>query len=210
MKQFNMAIARVRDGKKFVPLTAIKGENVYDTAVRHGYAGDESEYIAELMSSGWVGAAEQLGTDIETLRNSKVEQSDIDATVAYNLDWEIVTDMTTGSQSVSYIELASLNLSNCRELLIYTTRSKATASTAAPIYWGSESNKITLTTTCDKYENSGTYKVFNVMPLSDGTVILGSSTSACIVSSLESNITLGRLTDTTYDNTGMRIVIAVR
>lgn len=39
---------------------AIKGESLYDIAVRHGYVGSESEYARELLSDGWVNAVTLL------------------------------------------------------------------------------------------------------------------------------------------------------
>lgn len=45
---------------------AIKGESVYDIALRTGYIGSEDDFMKDLLSDGWVNAILELQTDLDT------------------------------------------------------------------------------------------------------------------------------------------------
>ena len=59
------------DGK-WDAIPAIKGESVYDIALRNGYIGTESEWIAELMSDGWVNACLLLDAKTTPLTSDEI------------------------------------------------------------------------------------------------------------------------------------------
>lgn len=77
MKIFKHTVARIRnkDGK-FEGIPALTGENIYQMAVRRGYAGSEDEYLEEIISDGWVtGLAEVNGKlDVILDGNGKVKR----------------------------------------------------------------------------------------------------------------------------------------
>lgn len=62
--ELNYTIAKIKgeDGT-WQGIPAIKGENVYDMAVRLGYAGSEDEFIKAIWSDGWVTACQNLETN---------------------------------------------------------------------------------------------------------------------------------------------------
>ena len=49
---------------------ALKGESVYEIAVRHGYVGTEDDFIKEILSDGWVNACLEL-------ENKKANKTDV-------------------------------------------------------------------------------------------------------------------------------------
>lgn len=61
---YNVAMIKNLEGK-WEGVPALKGESVYDIAVRHGYEGTEAEWIQDLISDGWVNAALQLSNRID-------------------------------------------------------------------------------------------------------------------------------------------------
>lgn len=66
MKIIKHTVARIRnkDGK-FEGIPALTGENLYQMAVRHGYVGTEDEYLAEIISDGWVTGLAEVKSDLE-------------------------------------------------------------------------------------------------------------------------------------------------
>lgn len=59
--EFNHTIAKIKNQNgEYEGMPALKGESVYDIAVRHGYAGDEDEFIKEIIEDGWVNACLDL------------------------------------------------------------------------------------------------------------------------------------------------------
>lgn len=66
---YNVAMIKDTDGNwKGIP--ALKGESVYDIALRYGYTGSEEEWINAMMSDGWVATCAALET-------KKLDKSDI-------------------------------------------------------------------------------------------------------------------------------------
>lgn len=54
-------IAKIRNAKgEWEGIPAIKGESIYDIAVRYGYLGTEDEWMKEMLSDGWVAACTKL------------------------------------------------------------------------------------------------------------------------------------------------------
>ena len=67
----NYTVVKVKNASgEWEGIPAIKGESVYDIAVRYGYVGTESEWIQELMSDGWVNACLDLD-------NKKANKDDV-------------------------------------------------------------------------------------------------------------------------------------
>lgn len=52
---YNVAMIKNSNGE-WESIPALKGESVYDIALRHGYTDGEDEFIKEIMSDGWVNA----------------------------------------------------------------------------------------------------------------------------------------------------------
>lgn len=56
---YNVAMIKNADGE-WEGIPALKGESLYDMAVRYGYIGTEEEWMKEMMSDGWVTACAKL------------------------------------------------------------------------------------------------------------------------------------------------------
>ena len=71
MKIFKHAVAKVRNSKgEFEGMPALTGENIYQMAVRNGYIGTEDEYLAEIISDGWVTGLAEVKNDLSELTTS--------------------------------------------------------------------------------------------------------------------------------------------
>lgn len=93
MKQFNNSLVRVKDkNKKFIPLDAIRGESIYDIAVRYGYVGSEEDLIREIMTDGWVTRCQRL--EDEKASVEYVSDYVDNALTSVSLDWKILADDT--------------------------------------------------------------------------------------------------------------------
>lgn len=73
---------------------AVKGESVYEIAVRHGYVGTEDDFIKEILSDGWVNACLEL-------ENKKANKTDV-----YTRD-QSISDVTRLITSIPADELLS-------------------------------------------------------------------------------------------------------
>lgn len=67
-RTFNHSIIRIKNSDgKYDALTALRGENSYELAVKYGFQGTEEEWMESIIGDGWVGAFQQLETTVETL-----------------------------------------------------------------------------------------------------------------------------------------------
>lgn len=87
MKIFKHSVAKIRNSDgKFEGIPALTGENVYEMAVRNGYIGTEEEYLAEIISDGWVTGLAEVKNDLSALSDSHDElATDVDG-VKSNID----------------------------------------------------------------------------------------------------------------------------
>lgn len=67
---YNVVMVKNSVTKAWEGFPAIKGESVYDIALRTGYIGSEDDFVAELLSDGWVNACLNL-------ENNKANRSDV-------------------------------------------------------------------------------------------------------------------------------------
>lgn len=63
---------------------ALRGESVYDIIVRNGYEGTESEFAAELLSSGWVNACLELENKKADKADTYTKDETLDAAIKHS------------------------------------------------------------------------------------------------------------------------------
>ena len=72
-KKFNHAILRVKNSEgTFDPLSALRGQNSYELAVKAGFTGSEEEWMESLIGDGWIGAYQDVEARVGVLENSKL------------------------------------------------------------------------------------------------------------------------------------------
>lgn len=60
-RTFNHSIIRIKNSEgKFDALSALRGENSYELAVKYGFQGTEDEWMESIMGDGWMGAYYEL------------------------------------------------------------------------------------------------------------------------------------------------------
>lgn len=115
MKIFKHTVARIRNSKgEFEGIPALTGENIYEMAVRNGYLGSEEEYLAEIISDGWVTGIAKLQTEVDavetdvstletkvtTLETDKITATTYTGTLLAS-GWTASSSTTTASQSIT-------------------------------------------------------------------------------------------------------------
>ena len=80
--EFNHNAVKIKNQNgEYEAMPALKGESVYDIAVRNGYIGTEDDFIKDLLSDGWVTTCARLETE-------KANKSEV-----YNKN-EVLSDVT--------------------------------------------------------------------------------------------------------------------
>lgn len=70
---YNIAMIKNADGE-WESIPALKGDSMYDIAVRYGYVGTEDEWIKEILSDGWIEACAKL-------QNEKADKTYVETAV---------------------------------------------------------------------------------------------------------------------------------
>ena len=66
-KKFNHSIIRIKNSEgEYDALSALRGENSYELALRYGFTGTEEEWMESILGDGWVGAFQELETKLNT------------------------------------------------------------------------------------------------------------------------------------------------
>ena len=108
MKIFKHTVARIRNSKgDFEGIPALMGESIYDAAVRYGYVGTEEEYLADIISNGWITGIAKVQSEVDTVETdvaklktdvnnlgTKVSATTYTATLASE-DWTQKTNYAT-------------------------------------------------------------------------------------------------------------------
>lgn len=124
MKIFKHTVARIRNSKgEFEGIPALTGENIYEMAVRNGYLGSEEEYLAEIISDGWVTGIAKLQTDVEAVEDdvasleTKVENLETDKVTATTYTatltadgWTYNSDTDSAKQSITIEGLSTTDI----------------------------------------------------------------------------------------------------
>lgn len=77
-RTFNHAILRIKNAAgNYDALSALRGQNSYELAVKLGFTGSEEEWMESIIGDGWVGAFQEL----ETIVNTKASVSYLPATI---------------------------------------------------------------------------------------------------------------------------------
>ena len=70
-RKFNHAILRVKNSEgKFDALSALRGQNSYELAVKNGFTGNEDEWMESLIGDGWIGAYQDVDARVAVLESS--------------------------------------------------------------------------------------------------------------------------------------------
>lgn len=60
-RKFNHAILRIKNSEgRYDALSALRGQNSYELAVRYGFTGTEEEWMESIIGDGWIGAFQDL------------------------------------------------------------------------------------------------------------------------------------------------------
>ena len=70
-RKFNHAILRVKNSEgKFDALSALRGQNSYELAVKAGFQGTEEEWMESLIGDGWIGAFQDVDARVSVLEGT--------------------------------------------------------------------------------------------------------------------------------------------
>lgn len=108
-KRFNHSIIRIKNSEgKYDSLTALRGQNSYELAVKAGFTGTEEEWMNSIIGDGWIGAFQTLETEQTTIKN---EQTTIKAeqTTIKEKQTEMETSISNLEDDVDGITPASIN-----------------------------------------------------------------------------------------------------
>lgn len=70
-RKFNHAILRIKNADgKFDALSALRGQNSYELAVKAGFQGTEEEWMDSIIGDGWIGAYQEVEARVVGLEGS--------------------------------------------------------------------------------------------------------------------------------------------
>jgi hypothetical protein len=70
-RKFNHAILRIKNADgKYDALSALRGQNSYELAVKAGFQGTEEEWMDSIIGDGWIGAFQEVDTRVAALEGS--------------------------------------------------------------------------------------------------------------------------------------------
>lgn len=73
--ELNYVIALIKNSNgEWTGIPAIRGESVYDIAVRNGYVGSEDDFTKELLNDGWVTAVARLEQKTASLTADEIRE----------------------------------------------------------------------------------------------------------------------------------------
>lgn len=105
-KKFNHSVIRIKNSEgEYDSLTALRGQNSYELAVKAGFTGSEEEWLSSMIGDGWVGAyqtldatVKELDAHVKTVEANKVSATPITVTIEPS-NWDSATN--TAAMSVS-------------------------------------------------------------------------------------------------------------
>ena len=112
------AVVKVRDTDgKWQSISAIKGESIYDIALRYGYVGKEEDLIKEMLSDGWVATCEKLATEKAGTDYVDEKCDELHNNIDESRRWKIVSDTTVDYEYPGYATSGSWSIPIEQDLL---------------------------------------------------------------------------------------------
>lgn len=114
MQKLNYSTAKIKNNAGvFEGIPALKGESVYDIAVRTGYIGTEDDFIKEIISDGWVNAClnlENKKADVDYVNNA-IDNVVISKSITLPAaDWYVYDDGVSIYQEISVEGVTTTNI----------------------------------------------------------------------------------------------------